>query len=84
MKKATLLLVLLILVVGLTPASLNAVLLQVWVRLRQLVTRPDDQVVGNLSQQDQHFLSLEKPLVATRKAQALLVSSILGFDSATP
>ena len=48
----------------------------------QAVAGPGGQVISQLSQQEQHFLSLEALLIAFREAQALFGALDGGFSAA--
>src|SRR3990172_2218162 len=61
----------------------NTELLKSGSRFRQMVTGPEGQVMRQVSQQDEHFLSGKRGFVAFGQTQALLVVTVLGFD-ATP
>jgi len=62
--------------------SLNAIFEETQVVGRQVIACPDHQIMGQLSQQDHHFLSRKAMLVATRQTQAVLIAFVLSFKAA--
>jgi len=63
--------------------AMNAQLLQLLIRSREIVSRSNDDIVGQLSEQHQHLLGGKGMFVPTRQSESLLIALVLGFD-ATP
>src|SRR5258708_23035541 len=66
---------------GIADGPLNAILLKTWINFYQRVACPDDFVMRQLTEQDQHLLCRKAMQISMTQAQALLLSAILRFNA---